>query len=62
LRFDRAECAAKSDPECFKRGNDFRFGLSPPQRVFALERRDGLNRVCAADGLCARFREAEVLF
>ena len=36
-------------------------GLSPPQRVFALQRGDRLDRVGAADGLRAGFGEAEVL-
>ena len=36
-------------------------GLPPPERVLALERRDRLDRVRAADRLDARLREAEVL-
>ena len=36
-------------------------GLPPPQRVFALERGDRLDRVGAADRLHARFGKAEVL-
>src|SRR5208337_1283413 len=38
-----------------------RFGASPPQRVFALESRDRLDRVCATDRLHACFGKAEVL-
>ena len=42
-------------------GNNFRFRLSPPQRVFALERRHRLHCVRATDRLHARFRKAKVL-
>ena len=51
----------KSDAEFLERRHHFRFRLSPPQRVFALQRGDGLNGVRATDRLHARFRKAEVL-
>src|ERR1700756_3346263 len=50
------------DPKFFQRGHHCLFRLSPEQRVLALQRGDGLNRVGAADGLRARFREAEVFY
>ena len=49
------------DPEFLERRDHFRFRLSPPERIFALERGDGLNCVRATDGLHARFRKSEVL-
>ena len=49
------------DPEFLERRDHFRFRLSPPQRVFALQRSDRLDCVCATDGLHAGFRESEVL-
>ena len=57
---ERAE-GHEADPEFFERRDDFRFGLSPPQRVFALQRGDRLHRVRAANRLHARFGKAEVL-
>jgi hypothetical protein len=36
-------------------------GRAVPERVLALQRRDGLHGVGAADGLCAGLRQAEVL-
>ena len=51
----------KPMPSSSSVGNHFLFRFSPPQRVFALERRDGLDGVRAADGLHARLGEAEVL-
>ena len=50
----------EADAEFFERRNDFRFGLATPQRVFALQRGDRLNRVGAADGLRPGFGHAEV--
>ena len=41
-------------------GMIFVFGLAPPERVFALQRGDGLDGVGAADGLRAGFGQAEV--
>ena len=40
---------------------EFGFGAAPEQRILALHRGDRLHRVCAADGLDARFRQPEVL-
>src|SRR5437762_4734395 len=51
----------KADSEFFECRQYFRFGVSHPQRVFALDRSDRLDCVCAADRLHARFRKAEVL-
>jgi hypothetical protein len=44
-----------------QRRQDLFLGLAPPQRVLALQRRDGLDRVCAPDRLHTGLREAEVL-
>ena len=49
------------DSEFLQRGDYFRFRLSPPQGVFALERGDGLNRVGTTDGFHACFGESEML-
>ena len=51
----------EADAELLERRQHLRFGLSPPQRVLALERRHGLDGVGAADRLRAGFGEAEVL-
>ena len=51
----------KGDPELLERRQDFLFRRSPPKRILALEGGDGLNRVCAADRLSGRLRQAEVL-
>ena len=51
----------ESDPEFLERRDHFRFRLSPPQRIFALQRRDRLNLVGATDRLHAGFRKSEVL-
>ena len=51
----------EADPEFLERRQHFRLGRSPPQRVFALERGDRLDGVCAADRLHAGFGQAEVL-
>jgi hypothetical protein len=50
----------ESDAEFFERRDDFSLRLSPPQRVFALERRHGLDFVRATNRLDAGFGEAEV--
>ncbi len=57
---ERAE-RDEADAEFLAERQDLRFRLAPPQRVFALKRRDGLYGVRAADGLRAGFRQAEVL-
>src|SRR6266542_4941022 len=57
---ERAE-RDEPDPELLEGRDHLLLRLSPPQRVLALERRDRLNRVCTADRLRARLREAEVL-
>src|SRR6202035_685981 len=51
----------KADPEFLERGYHFLFRFSEPQRVFALQRGNGLNFVCSTDGLHARFGKSEVL-
>ena len=51
----------EADPELLERRQHLRLGLPPPQRVLALERRDRLDRVGAADRLHARLGQAEVL-
>src|SRR3974390_2196176 len=51
----------KPNAEFFERGNDFFFRPLPPERVFTLQRRHRLNCMCAAYGLCPRFRQSEVL-
>ena len=48
------------DPEFLQRRDHLRFRLPPPKRIFTLERSDGLNGVCAANGLHACFRKSEV--
>ncbi len=45
----------EANPKLFQRGHHRLFGLSPEQRVLALERSDGLNCVGSANCLCARF-------
>ena len=57
---ERAE-GNEADAELFEGGDDFFLGLAPEERVFALQRGDGLNGMGAADGLRAGFGEAEVL-
>ena len=49
------------DPEFLEGRYHFRFRFSEPKRVFALQRSNGLNFVCAADRLYPCFRESEVL-
>ena len=51
----------ESDPKLLKGRHHCLFRLAPEQRVLALERRDWLNGVSAANRLRARFRKAEVL-
>src|SRR6266404_1703308 len=50
----------KPMPSSSRVGNTFFFRLSPPQGVFALERRDRIDGVCAPDRLHTRFRKSEV--
>ena len=49
------------DPEFLKRRDYFRFGLSPPKRVFALECSDRLDCMGATNRFCACLRKSEVL-
>jgi hypothetical protein len=51
----------KADSEFLQRRDHFLLRSPPPQRVFALQSRDRLHRVRAADRLHARFGKAEVL-
>ena len=51
----------KPMPSSSSVGQDLVLGLAPPQRVFALQRRHGLDRVRAADRLHAGLGQAEVL-
>src|SRR5580692_3072212 len=51
----------ESNPEFLERRDHLRFRFSPPYRIFALQRSDGLNFVCATDRLYPRFRKSEVL-
>ena len=48
-------------PSSSQRRQDLRLGLAPPQRVLALQRRDRLDGVRAADRLHAGLGQAEVL-
>src|SRR5436190_16025408 len=48
----------EADPELLEGRKDLLFGLPPPKRVFALKRRDCLDRVGAANRLGACFRES----
>src|SRR6185369_12270882 len=50
----------EADAELLERRQHLAFRLSPPQRVLALQCRDGLNRVRATNRGHARFRQAEV--
>ena len=50
----------KSDAEFFQGRQHFHFRLTPPQRIFALERAHRLDGVGAADGLHAGFGQAKV--
>ena len=56
---ERAE-RNQADPELLQRGQDRLLGLAPPKRVLALQGRDRLYRVGAADRLHARLGQAEV--
>ena len=51
----------EADAQFLANRQHLRFGLTPPEGVFALDRRDRLNRMRAADGRGARFTQAEVL-
>ena len=51
----------EADTEVFERREDLGLRMSPPDRVFTLDRSDWLDSVCAADRLCPWFRKAEVL-
>src|SRR5215218_5287575 len=56
---ERAE-RHESDAELLERRKNFCLGLSPPQGVFALQRRNRVNRVRPANGLNACLRQSEV--
>jgi len=51
----------KADAQFLAGRQHLRFGLTLPEGVFALDSRDPLDRVRAANGLRSRFRKAEVL-
>src|SRR2546422_7868999 len=51
----------EADAEFLERRQHFLFRLSPPQRIFALERRDWLDGVRATDRLHSCFRKPKVL-
>ena len=51
----------EADAEFFERRQDLLLRLAPPQRIFALQRRDRLHRMRAADRLRAGLGQAEVL-
>jgi hypothetical protein len=51
----------EADAEFLERGNHFRFRLSPPKGIFALQRRDRVNGMCTTDGRNACFGKSEVL-
>jgi hypothetical protein len=57
---ERAE-GDEADAELLERRQDLLLGLSPPQRIFALEGSDRLNGMGAPDRLHACFGKAEVL-
>ena len=50
----------EADPQFLADRQHLRFGLTPPERVFALDRRDRLDRMRAADGCGASLGQAEV--
>src|SRR3989454_9014467 len=51
----------ETNPEFLECGYHFLLRLPPPQRVFALQCGERLDRVCAANRLYARFGHAKVL-
>src|SRR5271165_7305592 len=56
---ERAE-GHEANAQFFERRKDLLFRLAPPQRVLALQRRDRLNGVGAADRLHAGLRKPEM--
>src|SRR5208282_2881623 len=56
---ERAE-RDESDPELAQRRNHVVLVVARPQRVFRLQRRNGMNRVRAANRIYARLRQSEV--
>src|ERR1039457_5648124 len=52
----------ETDAEFFERGHNGLFRLAPEQRVLTLQCRDGLHCVSAADGFCACFGKANMLY
>ena len=50
----------EADAQVFEHGKDQGLRMSPPDRVFALDRSDWLDSVCAADRFCPWFRKPEV--
>ena len=57
---ERAEWHQTDAQRCQRR-QDFTLRLAPPQRIFALQRRDRLHRVSSPNGLRTGFRQAEIL-
>src|SRR5205823_13791513 len=51
----------EADSEFLEGRQHFRFRVSPPQRVFALDGSDRLDGMCAPDRSHSCFRKAEVL-
>jgi len=52
----------KADSKLFQGGQHLGFGLSPPERVFALNRGHRLHCMCTTNGFQAGLRQAEVLY
>src|SRR5260370_19454311 len=52
----------EANPEFLQSWHHLRFGLAPPQRVFALERGHRLNGVRATDRLHSSLRKTKVLY
>src|SRR6266511_1468055 len=50
----------EADSELAQRRQDLDLRITAPERVLGLQRRDGVDNVCAADGGGRRFRQAEV--
>src|SRR5205807_4993733 len=57
---ERAE-GNEADAELLEQRQDLVLGLAPPERVFALQRRDRLDRVRTTDRPHTGFGESEVL-
>ena len=59
--FAQGAVGNEPDPEFLEGRYHFLLGRSRPQRIFALESRERLDGVCAADGFYSCFGKAEVL-